>query len=72
MVVLAKIGFREVREIIRECQKFLAWTQLMAVRDFIEENNCDNGVMTVRVQKKMWIKKFNLRRVKHRRHLVHG
>jgi len=70
MVVLAKLGFQEIREILRECQKFLTWVQLKTIRDFIEENNCDNGVMTVLVQKKMRITKFNLRGIRHKRNIV--
>lgn len=58
MVVLAKLGTSEIREILRECQKFLTWVQLKEIRNFIDENNCDNGVMTVRVQKKMRVEKF--------------
>ncbi len=57
MVVLAKLGLSEVRGILRECQKFLTWVQLKEIRDFIEENNRDNDVMTVRVQKKIRIEK---------------
>lgn len=70
MVVQAKLGFQEVREILRECQKFLTWVQLKTIRDFIEENNCDNGVMTVLVQKKMRIERFNLRGIRHKRNIV--
>ena len=70
MVVSAKLGFQEIREILRECQKFLTWLQLKAIRDFIEENNCDNGVMTVLVQKKMRIERFHLRGVRHKRNIV--
>lgn len=58
MVVLAKLGSPEIREILRECRKFLTWVQLKEIRNFIEENNCDNAVMTIRVQKKMRVEKF--------------
>ncbi|MDD5772452.1 MAG: hypothetical protein PHX78_03200 [bacterium] len=70
MVVLAKLGFQEIREILRECQKFLTWVQLKSIRDFIEENNCDNGVMTVIVHKKMRIERFNLRGIRHKRKII--
>ncbi|MEW6087436.1 MAG: hypothetical protein AB1498_03965 [bacterium] len=70
MTVSAKLGFQEIREILRECQKFLTWIQLKNIRDFIEENNRDNGVMTVRVQKKMRIEKLNLRGIRKKRNIV--
>ncbi|MFH1288975.1 MAG: hypothetical protein ABII25_09830 [bacterium] len=70
MVVSAKLGHPEIREIIRECQKFSTWVQLKEIRNFIEENNRDNGVMTVLVHKKMRIEKLNFRERRHRRKVV--